>query len=134
MRKLNDYLFTVQETDLDLYGHVNNATYLKFLEQARWSIVRNKGFSADEILKNQIGPVVLEVNLKFLKEISCGQKMIVKSELIEQKEIIGKIRHQIISNQDSLHCEALITFGLFDLKLRKLIPPTDKWKICLGLL
>lgn len=32
---------TVRNYHLDGYGHVNNARYLEFLEEARWAFLRN---------------------------------------------------------------------------------------------
>lgn len=32
---------TVRNYHLDGYGHVNNARYLEFLEEARWAFLKN---------------------------------------------------------------------------------------------
>ena len=33
---------TVRGNELDSFGHVNNAIYLNYLEQARWEILRDE--------------------------------------------------------------------------------------------
>ena len=53
----------VHNCHLDGYGHVNNARYLEFLEQARWTYFRRAGVLDDELL---IASRLLEVQSRRL--------------------------------------------------------------------
>ena len=46
----------VQETHLDFLGHMNNATYLEILEQARWEMITDRGFGIKEIQQQKKDP------------------------------------------------------------------------------
>ena len=52
-----DYKFSVRGYELDSYGHVNNAVYLNYFEQARWEIFRNLNL-IDYFKKNELFLVV----------------------------------------------------------------------------
>lgn len=58
------YEVVIRESHLDTFGHVNNATYLTLFEEARWDIVRSRGFGLDDIKRTGLGPTLLEVNVK----------------------------------------------------------------------
>ena len=55
------YDLVIHERHLDTFGHVNNATYLDLLEEARWDLITRNGFGLDEIKRLQLGPTILEI-------------------------------------------------------------------------
>ncbi len=130
---MNSYKKTILEHHLDTFGHVNNATYLQILEEARWDLTTKRGFGLSEIQKFKQGPVILEVNLKFIKELKNRMEIRITTELLEQKQKIGKLKQQIFLSDGSLAAEAVFTFALFDLRERKIIEPTVEWKRAIGL-
>lgn len=127
-----EYALTVQETDLDFLGHVNNAKYLTFYEQARWDFIEKGGYGLSVMQKNQQSPIILEVDsLKFKRELSAREKVTVKSQLIEHLGKIMKIRQWMEKSDGKLASEMVMTIGFFDMKQRKLITPTQDWlKAC----
>lgn len=130
---MHRYSKQILEHHLDSFGHVNNATYLELFEEARWDLITNNGFGLQEIQKTKMGPVILEVNLKFMKELKNRESITIVTELIEQGKKIGKLRQQILLGDNSLSAEAIFTFALFDLKERKLLEPTPQWKKAIGI-
>lgn len=124
---MKSYQVLIRESHLDSFGHVNNATYLTLFEEARWDIVAEKGFGLYDIMKNKKGPVILEVNLKYLKEILLREIITITTEVVEYKSKIGKLKQLMIKPDGSVAAEAIFTVGLFDLKERKLIDPTPEW-------
>lgn len=56
------YKKTIIESDLDFYGHVNNARYLSLFEEARWDFATNNGFGFEDIKVSDVGFVVLRAN------------------------------------------------------------------------
>jgi acyl-CoA thioester hydrolase len=63
-----EYEVLIKEQHLDSYGHVNNATYLALYEEARWEAITQRGYGYKTVHETGLGPIVLEVNVKFLKE------------------------------------------------------------------
>jgi Predicted thioesterase len=124
---------TIKEHHVDSLGHMNNATYLALFEEARWEQITARGFGFHEVQKLQQGPVILEVNLKFLKEMHLREQITITTELLGYKGKIGQLKQQMVRDDGSIGAEAVFTFGLFDLKARKLIEPTPEWKQAVGI-
>ncbi len=129
MSKALHYEFLVREAHLDTFGHVNNAEYLKLYEEARWEIITAGGYGMKEIKERGIGPVLLEVTLKFKKELKLRQRIRIETEIVEQNAKIFKIFQKMINTETGdLHSEAEYTAGVFDTVKRKLIDIPDDWR------
>ncbi|WP_413586502.1 acyl-CoA thioesterase [Bdellovibrio sp. HCB274] len=133
MGEFGSYKLLIRETHIDSYGHVNNATYLSLYEEARWEAITPRGFGFKDIHRLQQGPVILEVNIKFLKEIRLRENITIVSSIMDYQGKIGHMKQQMIKDDGSVASEAVFTFGLFDLKERKMILPTPEWKKACGL-
>jgi YbgC/YbaW family acyl-CoA thioester hydrolase len=129
-----EYQVLIRESHLDTFGHVNNAAYLALFEEARWEIITKNGYGLNEIQREQIGPVLLEVELKFLREVRNRELITIRSSVGPQgNSKKTQLFHQAMVNQaGEVAVQARILFGLFDLRTRRLIEPTDKWKQALG--
>ncbi len=127
------YELLIHEQHLDTFGHVNNATYLEILEEARWDLITRNGYGLDEVHRRRIGPVVLEVRLRFRRELRNRQRITIRSWLESYSGKVGRLEQQILDDSGNVCCEAVFTIGLFDLEARKLIPPTAEWVAALGL-
>lgn len=128
MNQLPTYELQIKEHHVDSLGHVNNATYLSLFEEARWEAITARGFGFKEVQTNKIGPVILEMNIKFFKEVLLREKIKITLESVSYQGKIGVLKHQMFKADGSLSCEAVMTYGLFDMNLRKLIEPTPEWK------
>lgn len=127
------YKLTVRENHLDTFGHINNATYLEILEEARWQLITDRDYGLSHIHKTGQGPIILEVHLKFLKEIRLRENIKITTQLINYKGKIGQLDQKIYLEDDNLAAEAKFSFGLFDLNKRSLIEPTPQWKNAIGM-
>lgn len=127
------YSLLIRESHLDTFGHMNNATYLSLYEEARWELITENGYSLKEIQSRKQGPVILEVNVKFIKEIKLRETIQITTELVGYKGKVGQLKQTMINSKGELASEAIFTFGLFDLKERKLIEPTADWNRAIGL-
>ena len=135
-RMLSDphlYELVIHERHLDTFGHVNNAMYLDLLEAARWDLITRNGYGLEEIKQRQAGPTVLEINLRFIREIRNRERITVKSWTESYTGKVGKFVQQMINEQQEVCCEATFVIGLFDLQARKLMPPTPEWRRALAL-
>ena len=126
------YSFTIKETDLDLYGHVNNATYMTLFEDARWDFINRNGYGYAKIKETGLGPVVLEVSMRYLKELRLRDNIIIETSMISYDKKIGKMSQKMVRGEE-ICCTAEFAFGLFDLKERKLVFPTPEWLKGVGL-
>jgi len=118
---------------IDSFGHVNNSSYLVLYEEARWDILNQGNWEVEKIKKEKIGPVLLNVNLSFKREIKLGEVIQINSQLseIKNKKVI-KFYQEMLSDEGDVASTALFEIGLFDLSKRKLINLTDEWLDVLG--
>ncbi len=72
------YHFDVRGYELDAFGHVNNAVYLNYYEQARWEIMREIGlYEYFKASGNFL--IVIEAQLKYIKELNLFEKATIES-------------------------------------------------------
>jgi acyl-CoA thioester hydrolase len=133
MPKVFEKTIVISEAHLDSFKHLNHARYLEIFEQARWDLITENGFGFDTIEKTQTGPTILGVEMKFLKELHPRETVVIRSELVSYERKIGKMRQVMIKANGESACDAIITFGLFDIVQRKLIEPTPEWARAVGL-
>jgi YbgC/YbaW family acyl-CoA thioester hydrolase len=131
--KVFEYAFQVLENHLDTFGHVNNATYLQLYETARWDFITANGFGLERIRRELRGPVILEANVKFKRELVNREVITILSQ---SREVVNsKIMtiHQEMRRADGKAAsEALFTVGFMDLKERKLVAPPEDWLAACG--
>ena len=123
----------IREEHLDTFGHVNNARYLEIFEQARWDLITDNGFGLDFVRSSGTGPVVLEIALRFLREVKNRQQMRIRTSLDSYEGKIGRMTQLLIDETDQVCCEGKFVIAQWDTKTRKLIPPTPEWRRAVGL-
>ncbi len=130
------YSVQINETDLDVFGHVNNATYLRLFEEARWALMNHHGYPIEKVLSEQKGPIILEVNLKFMRELKARDQIEITFEVIEKQKKITKGLQKMIfrggERNGQIACELLFTSAFFDMVQRKIIEPNEAWLRVLG--
>ena len=80
---IHEYEVLIIERHLDTFGHVNNATYLDLFEAARWDWITGNGFGLERIRELGQGPTVLEVVLRFKREIKNRQRITIRTWICE---------------------------------------------------
>jgi YbgC/YbaW family acyl-CoA thioester hydrolase len=75
-----EYRFSVRGYELDSYGHVNNAVYLNYFEQARWEIFRKLDLF-DYFQKNNLLLVVTEMKIRYSREVTLFDELMVKTKI-----------------------------------------------------
>lgn len=122
------YSTMIREFHLDTFGHVNNATYLSLYEEARWDLIERGGFGLTKIKELGIGPVILDLQLTFKRELTNREEIIITAQNGAMKNSLVFTIHQEIQRLDGTVCSTVdLSVGLMDLKKRKLIAPTAEW-------
>lgn len=122
------YPLTIKEKHLDCFGHVNNAVYLEIYEEARWQLIEDGGWGLERIQREKRGPVVLELKLKFKREMKNRDQIVIKTQLkaIKKDKIMELEQWMENSNGEELS-RLELTIGMMDLVERKLILFPDDW-------
>lgn len=129
-----EYEVLIQEHHLDSFGHVNNAAYLQLYEEARWDFITKNDFGLDYIQKHQIGPVILDLRVRFKREIKNRERILIRSRIVEITNAKIQVLEQVMVKADGkIASEASFTVGVFDMKARKLVDASPEWLRALGL-
>lgn len=127
-----EYPLIIRENHLDTFGHMNNATYLQIFEDARWEWITQNGYDLYKIKETGLGPTLLEVTVRFMKELKLRTPVVIKSQIQSYEGKIMILKQWIESAGGVNHAEAIFTIALFDTQLRKLVPPTPEWLKAIG--
>jgi len=73
----------VRGYELDSFGHVNNAVYLNYMEQARWELLRDAG-TLDHFRDNGVFLVVTEVSVRYVKEARVFDALLVRTRVARE--------------------------------------------------
>ena len=130
---LFEYDVLIREMHLDSFGHVNNAAYVMLYEEARWDFITKNGFGLDYILKHQVGPVILDLSVRFKREIKNRELIKITSkavEIISPKIMV--LEQAMVNAEGKVASEAKFTVGFFDMQERKLINANEDWLKAVG--
>lgn len=129
-----EYEVLIREMHLDSFGHVNNAAYVMLYEEARWDFITKNGFGLDYVLKHQIGPVILDLQVRFKREIKNRESIKILSKTIEiVSPKIMVLEQSMIKADGKVASEATFTVGFFDMNERKLINANADWLKAVGI-
>ena len=126
------YELQIKEHHLDTFGHVNNATYLALMEEARWELITGNGFGMAKIKESGLGPVVLEVQIQFRRELRLRDRIRITTKMISYEGKVGELEQEIFDSSGQVSASARFKFGLFDTRSRRLVTPTPEWTQAVG--
>ncbi len=95
---------------LDLYGHVNNARYLEFLEEARWSWVEDRA-DLGAFMAKGLGFSVVNINIDYRRPALLGNLLEIETSLESLGRRSGVVRQVVrLKGTDKVVAEARVTF------------------------
>ncbi|MEJ2290832.1 MAG: thioesterase family protein [Deinococcales bacterium] len=89
----------VQDTDLDELGHVNNAHYLRYAEQAARAHSAARGFPLEAYIELGALPVVRRHEIRYRRPARPGDRLAVTTEL-RRLDSRRAVRHTDIRRAD----------------------------------
>ena len=125
------YSLLIKENHLDTFGHVNNATYLSLLEEARWELITAAGYGLDVIRRTGLGPTILKITIQYLKELRLRETIVIETQMISYRGKTGTMLQRILRNGE-VCCVAEFVMGLFSTTERRLVLPTPEWLEAIG--
>jgi len=113
---------------LDLYGHVNNARYLEFLEEARWSFFEECS-DLPWFLQCGLALIVVNINIDYRHPATMGDELLVHTS-VKSLGNRSAVMHQrvCLAGSDKLVAEADVTFVVFDAQQNKAVALDGKLK------
>ncbi|MGB5065549.1 MAG: thioesterase family protein [Candidatus Competibacter sp.] len=107
---------------LDLFRHVNNARYLEFLEEARWSLLENRG-NLDLLEQHGYTFAVVNININYRRAAFMGEIL----QIATSVKTIGArscVMRQLVTlkGTDTVVADADVTFVIIDTRTDKAAP------------
>lgn len=117
----------VSEKDIDGLNHVNNSVYLNYLEYGReaWYI-KYAGYSYDDFHRNNLGTVVLRIDIMYKKEAVIHDQLQVITTPKELGDTSFVFEQKIMNQNGEVVCEATITKVMIDFTTRKSRPVIEE--------
>ncbi len=118
---MSETLIKVRGYHLDLYGHVNNARYLEFLEEARWAMIESE-IDLGELKNRGIGMVVVNINIDYKSPAGLGDILHVSSRISRIGSKSATVE-QLITQKTTEHlvAAAQVNFVVIDIQTQKVI-------------
>lgn len=92
----------VRSYEIDIYGHVNNATYLNYLEHSRVQSLEQTGKSFKQYMDENIFVVIAKINISYLKpafiddelDVITTIKSVGRTSVVLNQEIYNRTREE----------------------------------------
>tara|TARA_B100001248_G_C27338106_1_gene434859 strand:+ start:226 stop:663 length:438 start_codon:yes stop_codon:yes gene_type:complete len=117
------YSLRVHYEDTDIGGIVYHSKYLNFIERARSSLIRLLGFPVEKFLKSKQSIVIKNINIYWYSPCSLGDRLFVKTNLIELKKVSFCLRQVIFdegNNKKLASADVKLCFTNENMKLIKI--------------
>ena len=114
--------FEVRWSDLDANRHLANSSYINFMSHTRLSYMMENGFGQQNMVKNDIGPVVFYEHMFYFKEIFPGEPIRVSLQLkgISKNGMYFEFQHNFYNAEGVNMARCNMMGGWIDLQTRKL--------------
>jgi len=104
---------------IDLFGHVNNARYLEFLESARWAAFTEP---VQGLKDRGLAITIVNININYRKEARFGQVLVVDVGVSETGSRSIKFQQNITDKETGkLIADATVTCVIVDLNKGKAV-------------
>ena len=114
-------------SEMDLFGHVNNVAYFKYLQAARVNYWEVSGLAA-MFGETKIGPILLSTSCQFMKPLVYPGNIVVESRIEFIKNTSFGIHHRILNGQNELAAEAHDVIVTFDFNKNEKVPVADDFR------
>lgn len=123
---MQHYTAHVMWAQIDGNMHLRHSAYADFATQARMFELEKLGITADDFLRENIGPILFREETIYLKEVKPSDTVTVKLALTKCLPDASRwtIRHELYRGDGKLAAEVIIDGAWLDTINRKLaIPP-----------
>lgn len=112
-------------SELDLFGHINNVSYFKYLQASRLNYWEQLGL-ANWFKDHGIGPILASTRCEFRKPLNYPGTATIRVSVVEMRNTSFSLYHQIIDDSSDLAAEGFDVVVLFDYrKNEKFLLPDD---------
>ena len=96
--------------ECDMYGHVNHAVYLQYLETARVLLLRDRALPIQELQRRGINLVVRRVSIEYLRPALLDDELEVSTEIARMRGSSGVFR-QVVTRSGTPLADATVEWA-----------------------
>jgi acyl-CoA thioester hydrolase len=122
--------------DMDYNSHMANTAYLDRAADVRMMYFAENGFSAADMLRMKIGPVIMKDEIEYFREVHLLQEIRVRLAIAGMAPDGSRftLRNEF-AHSDGARCATVTsTGGWLDLNVRKLVAPPEPLRAALAAL
>lgn len=112
--------FRVLWNQIDVNGHLSNAHYQSFFDEARMEMLEQAGLDVQAMLKKNVGPVIYRSELDYLKEVNYPEEIRIETWVEDSRKSRFVIRQDMFRKSDGeLACSAKLLGVFMDFNIRR---------------
>jgi acyl-CoA thioester hydrolase len=108
-------------SEMDLFGHINNVAYFKFIQASRVNYWELTGLAAT-FGETKIGPILLSTACQFIKPLHYPGNIVVEARMEFMKNTSFGIHHRILNERNEVCAEARDIIVTFDFNKNEKVP------------
>jgi YbgC/YbaW family acyl-CoA thioester hydrolase len=113
--------FFAKPTDIDVFRHVNNARYLRYMEAGRWGLMVRLGLLRHTIRRGWIAPL-RAIHVEYYRPLSLGQRFEIGTQYVRFEERWFYVLHRVFVGEKEVAralAQATVRRG------RENVPPSE---------
>jgi acyl-CoA thioester hydrolase len=114
-------------SEMDLFGHVNNVAYFKYIQASRVNYWEISGFSGS-FKKTNVGPILLSTGCNFIKPLYYPGNIVIAARIEFIKNTSFGIHHLVLNEQNEVAAEAHDVIVAFDFSKNQKVPVSDDFR------
>jgi acyl-CoA thioester hydrolase len=112
--------------ECDIYGHVNNATFLNYCEYARVEFLNALGYDLKMLMRKGFLLPIVKIEIEFKKPVYAGENLRISISWISRGRSSSVFEQRIIkSDSDTLAARANVTWVVTDLQGKPVSIPQE---------
>jgi len=131
MQTLNAQIkLRIDWSDMDMFGHVNNVSYFKFIQASRVNHWEVTGLDA-EFKQKRIGPVLLSTRCRFIMPLHYPGSVKIHCGISFIKNTSFGLHHELYNAHGSLCAEADDVLVYYDFNQNEKMPIPEQYRAAL---
>ncbi len=116
----------IRFNDIDMFGHVNNAVYLQFLDMGKLTYF--KQFMGGAFEHEPTVPVVANINVNFHHPTLIDEHISVLTAVASVSNTSLVLEQRVVADNGSVKCTARTTMVNIDIKTGVPVTVSDRWR------
>jgi len=113
--------------DLDLFGHVNNVMFVKYVQAARVNYWEQIGLY-QQFLETNIGPILASLSCQYKKPLHYPGSITIYSSMRFIRNTSFSLQHVITDEHEDIAAEAEDVMVMYDFNKNEKIPFPDHFR------